>query len=104
MSKTTKTPANKKPRIVVLETAAELTGTRRNITYGEPITNLSCAAELQRVYKEYAGDKYSPAHDVAINEVIIKLARIATDKVGNEDNYVDIAGYAAIAFEVQELS
>ncbi len=95
---------NRKLRVVVLETAAELTGTRRCATYGEPNINLTCAAELQRVYKEYAGDKYSPAHDVAINEIMLKLSRIATGKPGHEDNYIDGAAYFAIAHECQELS
>ena len=95
---------NKKIRLQVLETAADLTGNRRNVSYGEPIINLTCATELKRIYREYVGHKYSPQHDDAMEAVLAKVARIATGQPGHTDNYVDLAAYAAIAAEVQELA
>ncbi len=104
MSKPIVKKETRKPRIIILETAADLTGNRRNATYGEPITNLSCATELKRIYREYAGHKYCPQHDDAIESVLGKIARVATGQPGHTDNYVDIAAYSAIAAEVQELA
>ena len=99
------TPKQKSPRVAALETATQLTSTTRNAQYGAPLKNLSCAAALRAVYKEYAGEyKYSPAHDAAIEQVMLKLARIATGQTGNAENYIDGAAYFAIAHECQELS
>lgn len=56
-----------------------------------------------RVYNKYAIGKYSSAHDVAVCNAIMKLARIACGATGHRDSYVDLAAYIAIAFECQEV-
>jgi hypothetical protein len=83
----------------VLVEGIKLTTSSRNETYGEPGINLTCQGELFEVYKRFAENKHTLAHDAAIQLMIAKLARIACGSANHRDNYVDLAVYAAIAFE-----
>lgn len=84
----------------VLDTAKNLTTGDRNRAYGDPSINLTCAGELKQIYQTYAQNKYSLAHDEAIEQLLTKIARIATGNF-KTDNYVDASAYAAIACEVE---
>lgn len=86
----------------ILSKASEATGKTRHEIYGDPFTDMNCAAEFEALYRKHAGVKYSPAHDEAMRRVFCKLARIACGKPGHEDSYVDLAAYIAIAFECQQ--
>ena len=87
----------------ILETALSLTMKDRNDTYGDPYTDMNCAAELSDVFHRHAVGKYCAAHDEAISRVMIKLARIACGSPGHTENYVDGAAYLAIAAECQAV-
>lgn len=102
MTKPIKKSDNKRTRTAILESAADLTGVRRNGQYGEPEVNLACAVALVSAYEKYAGNKHSKKHDLAITQGLLKLARIATGERKNIDNYTDVAGYFAIAGELGE--
>jgi hypothetical protein len=82
--------------------AHEATTRQRNVSYGDPMVNLSCAGELKRVVRSYMQANrhrtFSSAEEEAIDAICTKLGRIATGSpVG--DNYVDGAAYFAIAGE-----
>jgi Domain of unknown function (DUF6378) len=66
---------------------------------------MECYEELWRCYERYRrrmvlDQPRSSAHEGAMKNVISKLARIAAGRF-HEDNYVDLAAYIAIAFEVE---
>lgn len=88
----------------ILAEAAEITLKSRNATYGDVSTNLTCRAELIEVYRKYADGKYDGAHEQAIENLLVKVARIASGSPGHRDNYVDGAAYMAIAFECYEAA
>lgn len=83
----------------IMERGISLTTGDRNRTYGDPKINLDCQGELWDVYSRYAGEKHPPAHDAAIQHILAKLARIASNDIYHEDNYVDGSTYFAIAGE-----
>jgi len=83
----------------VLQRAIDLTAKNREQSYGSPEPNLTLQMELWTLYKATAGDKHSLAHDAAMQHVFAKIARIASGPPLHEDNYVDLSGYAALAYE-----
>lgn len=85
----------------LLRQAADLTEKTREDVYGDPYINMGCASELKQVYRRYAGEKYSAAHDEAVERLLMKLARIATGDF-HKDNYLDGAAYLAIAAECEQ--
>ncbi len=87
----------------ILQEALTATVQVRQEEYGLPEVNMLCAARFKELYAEYAGGKYSKAHEEAMDRVFIKLARIATGRL-HRDNYVDGAAYLAIAFECEDLA
>lgn len=93
-------------RLEVLEKAAELTGSVRNASYGEPAANMACFAAYMDVYRSFsarrAGEAPTPAHDAAMMMVLAKIARITIGAKGHRDNYIDGAAYLAIAIEADE--
>lgn len=93
--------ANNPVRGEVLQQAMDATLKTRHEVYGDPYTDMNCAAEFERIYRAHAGDKYCQAHDEAIRRVLMKLARIACGAPGHLDSYVDLAAYVAIAAECQ---
>ena len=68
----------------------------RQRDYGDKYENHKNIADLWSAYLE---TEISP-HDVAICMLLVKVARLKHRKT--EDCYVDMAGYAAIAGEIQE--
>lgn len=82
----------------ILREALLLVEGDRQAAYGDPSVGLACAAELKAVYRRYADGAHPAGHDEAIEALLLKVARIATGS-WHRDNYVDIAGYAALAWE-----
>jgi len=79
-----------------LERAAKIVQGQRQFDYGNKYENHENIAKL---WSAYLGYEVSP-HDVAICMLLVKVARLKHRKT--EDCYVDMAGYAAIAGEIQE--
>ena len=66
----------------------------RQQSYGSPEDNFKLIANLWGLYTGHAID----AQDVAVMMILLKIARVATG-VNKDDNWVDIAGYAACGAE-----
>lgn len=84
----------------ILRQAADLTERERDGVYGDPLRNMTCAAELKAVFRKFVGTKYSPAHNEAIEDMLDKISRVATGQY-HADNYIDAVAYIAIAGEIQ---
>lgn len=80
-----------------LDTAKEIVCKDREGTYGKPENSFKLIADLWSVYK---GETFT-AEDVAMMMALLKIARIKMGK-HKDDNYVDLAGYAACAAEIME--
>lgn len=92
------------PRSKVLQEADSLVTGDRNNTYGSPTQNFENIAALWNVQFGHMmkdGTQFTGA-DVAAAMIHVKLARVIAQP--KRDNYVDIAGYAACGWEVQESS
>ena len=83
-------------RAKVLDTAKQIVTQNREAEYGSPHENLKCANEFFQVYLKYAMSPHIT--DVM---VLLKMARVATGRF-NEDNYIDVCGYAALSCEMNE--
>ena len=83
----------------VLETALEVVGGERASTHGSMLENHENIARLWNAYLYNKGEL--AASDVAS---MMELLKIARRKLGslNRDDYVDGAGYAAVACECAE--
>lgn len=90
----------------ILDTAAKLTGGDRDASYGSPLTNMKDTARLWDAYLLSKGvfivdgdgePVLFSGEDVANMMVLLKMARMGASL--KEDNYVDAAGYMAIAGE-----
>lgn len=66
----------------------------REKSYGSPEDNFKMIANLWSTYTGYP----FTAQDVAAMMILLKIARVATG-VNKDDNWVDIAGYAACGAE-----
>ena len=84
-----------KSRELLKETIKVITGPRAK-DYGDKYINHVNISEL---WSSYLGYKISP-HDVAICMALVKIARLKHKRT--EDCYIDMAGYAAIAGEIQD--
>ena len=84
------------PREFMLDEAATLVKHDRNADYGDPGDNFFDIAQMWSAYKDI---EFS-VHDVAAMMVLVKVARIKSSP-GKDDNWVDIAGYAAVGYEVR---
>lgn len=89
----------------ILDTADKCVNGDRDKQYGSPENSFSVIAEFWSTYIEtiryFRGFKpFSlTAKDIAAMMVLFKVARIATGQ-DKEDNWVDIAGYAACGGEL----
>ena len=83
-----------KSRDLLKETIKVITGPREK-DYGDKYNNHVNISEL---WSSYLGYKISP-HDVAICMALVKIARLKHRRT--KDCYIDIAGYAAIAAEIE---
>lgn len=78
-----------------LKAAHKIVCEGREADYGSPEQNFTLIARLWSVYLGYA---IGPT-DVAVMMALLKIARIRSGKF-NEDNFIDLAGYAACAAEL----
>lgn len=81
--------------------AIQVTEKDREDTYGDPTITLTCAAELKAIFRKYCSNKYSIAHNEAVESALLKVARIAAGTF-HEDNYIDASGYLALAGECEK--
>lgn len=96
-------------RIEILNRAAELTDGERNFQHGDPVAQHRACAHLWNAYLDLSRFRGMPpdeqrgihlqAPDVAIMMALVKLSRMAHGDPLNMDNFVDAAGYIAIAGE-----
>ena len=80
----------------ILEQAIKVVTGQRHKDYGDKYINHKNIADL---WSDYLDVKITP-HDAAICMLLVKIARLKNRHI--EDNYVDIAGYAAVAGEINE--
>ena len=78
-----------------LDTAAKIVTGQRQHDYGDKYQNHENIARLWSAYLDYE----ISAHDVAICMLLVKVARLKHR--ATKDCYIDMAGYAAIAGEIQ---
>ena len=90
----------------ILEAAEQCVCHDRNNQYGSPEDNFKTIAYLWTNYLN-AGSALRPgvgitirAKDVAAMMILLKVARIATGS-GSQDNWIDLAGYAACGGEIE---
>ena len=80
----------------LLSKAIEVVGGDRQKEYGDKVDNHNNIAKLWSAYL----DVKIEAHDVSVMMILLKVART---KIGTrtKDTYVDMAGYSAIAGEIE---
>lgn len=83
----------------ILKQATDAVCTDREGQYGSPEDNFRRIADLWTTY--CGGYSFEPK-DVAMMMSLLKIARIATGK-HKDDNYIDLAGYAACGAELSSL-
>lgn len=81
----------------ILQEAIRCVCGEREQQYGSPENNFKTIAELWSTYLEM---DVTPV-DVAALMILLKVARVASGN-GKNDNWVDIAGYAACGGELQK--
>ena len=79
-----------------LDTAAKIVTGQRQMDYGDKYQNHENISKLWSAYLDYT----ISAHDVAICMLLVKVARLKHRPT--TDCYIDMAGYAAIAGEIQD--
>ena len=79
-----------------LEEAARIVTGQRQFDYGNKYENHKNISDLWSAYL----DKEVSPHDVAICMLLVKVARLKHRPT--TDCYIDMAGYAAIAGEIQD--
>ena len=82
----------------VLEATAEIVCEDRDAQYGHPESNFELIAKMWSIWL----DAEVTASDVAMMMAMLKIARIKTGKV-KEDNYIDLIGYIACMTEIDTL-
>lgn len=80
-----------------LQEAEKIACNDRENTYGAPEDNFELISEFWSSY--LSRKSHLNQRDVANMMILLKVARVATGKF-KADNYVDIAGYAALACEI----
>lgn len=80
----------------ILDTAKDCVCGKREQDYGSPEDNFNLIADL---WNAYHGANIYSAVDVAMMMALLKIARVRSG-VGTCDSFVDIAGYAACAGEI----
>ena len=85
----------------ILKTAENIVNGDREKQYGKAENNFNTIANL---WADYLSAKVEPTDikpkDVAAMLALLKIARIATGHA-KEDNWVDLAGYAACGGEIE---
>jgi glycyl-tRNA synthetase (class II) len=86
----------------LLKEVAEVVAGARNKNYGPPSVNLDDrTARLWSTYFAVKGNQHISGIDVCNLMILLKMARIMEDW-GHKDNYADMAGYAAAAWEIAD--
>ena len=80
----------------ILREAEQIISADRERTHGKAEDNLANIATLWYAWCRVSRDAPMTAHDVAIMMALLKIARTQTG-VYNRDDYVDAAGYVALA-------
>lgn len=80
-----------------LRLANECVNLDRVNTYGDPEDNFGAIADLWGTYL----DLEISEEDVAMMMILLKVARVATG-TGSTDNFIDICGYSACAYEIYQ--
>ena len=88
----------------LLKEVAEIVGGERSKDYGPPSVNLDYrTAALWTLYLELSTESWLNTNlsgvDVCNMMILLKMARIMEEHT-IKDNYADIAGYAAAAWEI----
>lgn len=88
-------------RKMILEESEKCICSKREADYGTPHDNFKIISNLWTVYlQKVAGlDTNITSQDVAIMMALLKIGRISSGVV-KEDNYIDAAGYIALAGEI----
>ena len=89
----------------ILKTAQKCVCGDREQDYGSPENNFDTIARMWNAYmralpKDHNGFPWVLGKDVAAMLALLKIARIATGN-GKDDNWVDLAGYAACGGEIE---
>lgn len=82
-------------RASCLKSAKSIVCSDRNQQYGDPENNF---AQIANMWTAYLNVDIMP-EDVAMMMIMLKIARAKTGSY-KDDNYIDIAGYAACAAEI----
>ena len=83
----------------ILDKAKECVCGKRVTDYGKPEDNFM---KIARLWNAYLDTPLIDAKDVAIMMALLKIARIKGGN-GSDDSFVDLAGYAACAGEIDEM-
>ena len=88
----------------ILAKASDLVSNDRNKSHGDAFSN---HAEIAEFWNIFLDKKLRPmanitADDVAIMMILLKISRHTQGEKINIDNFVDMAGYAAIAGEISD--
>lgn len=89
-------PANGREDILL--TANSLVNGDRNRDYDDPIDNFDRISAFWNVYLDGIGHRPLEPHDVALLNVLQKIARLQHSK-DHRDSWVDIAGYAGCGWD-----
>jgi hypothetical protein len=92
-----------RPAEIILNKAAHAVCGPRNDSYGPPIEDFKCQAAMISAYLSRTNGKEVKvtAPDIAAIMCCVKLGRQA--HVPKEDNWVDLAGYAACGGEINHM-
>lgn len=89
-------PANGREDILL--TANSLVNGDRNRDYDDPIDNFGRISAFWNVYLDGINRRLLEPHDVALLNVLQKIARLQHSK-DHRDSWVDIAGYAGCGWD-----
>lgn len=82
-------------RVIVLDEAKKTITKYRQDQYGNPENSFAMISDM---WSAYTGFNVTP-EDVSVMMCLLKIARMSTGS-GKTDNYVDLCGYAALAYEM----
>ena len=89
----------------ILNRAADLVGGDRADAHGDAVESLQAIGELWGHLLSLMGNplpRHLEARDVAILMVGLKIVRASKGDESNDDNYIDMAGYAGLAGAVRK--
>ena len=86
----------------ILDTAKTIINGERQRDYGDAGDNFQVIADMWNAYLKvsHAGTPLN-RHDVANMMILLKVARNVSGEI-KDDNYIDIAGYAALGGEFND--